>query len=56
MADEKAARKVTIGRVQRVEQLTPHMIRVVLGGPGLAGFRADEYTDHYVKLLFAPAG
>ncbi|WP_030904793.1 siderophore-interacting protein [Streptosporangium amethystogenes] len=56
MADEKAARKVTSGRVQRVERLTPHMIRVVLGGPGLAGFRADEYTDHYLKLLFAPAG
>ncbi|MFI6453534.1 siderophore-interacting protein [Streptosporangium amethystogenes] len=56
MADERAARKVTSGRVQRVERLTPHMIRVVLGGPGLAGFRADEYTDHYLKLLFAPAG
>ncbi|WP_440099155.1 siderophore-interacting protein [Streptosporangium sp. H16] len=59
MADEKAGRrtpKVTSGLVRRVERLTPHMIRVVLGGEGLAGFRADEYTDHYVKLLFAPAG
>ena len=59
MADEKAARpapKPTTGRVLRVERLTPHMIRVVLGGEGLAGFRADEFTDHYVKLLFAPAG
>ncbi|MFI6508810.1 siderophore-interacting protein [Streptosporangium sp. NPDC050855] len=59
MADDKAerpARKVTTGRVLRTERLTPHMIRVVLGGEGLAGFSADEYTDHYVKLLFAPAG
>ncbi|MER6829651.1 siderophore-interacting protein [Streptosporangium sp. NPDC000563] len=59
MADEKAERrnrKVTSGLVRRVERLTPHMIRVVVGGEGLSGFRTDGYTDHYVKLLFAPAG
>jgi len=59
MADEKdkrRARKVTSGLVRRVERLTPHMIRVVIGGEGLSGFRTDGYTDHYVKLLFAPAG
>ncbi|GAA4220562.1 siderophore-interacting protein [Streptosporangium album] len=39
-----------------MEQLTPHMIRVVLGGDGLAGFGAGEFTDHYVKLLFPPPG
>jgi len=32
------------------------MIRVVLGGAGLAGFPAGEFTDHYVKLLFPPPG
>jgi NADPH-dependent ferric siderophore reductase len=32
------------------------MIRVVLGGEGLAGFPAGEFTDHYVKLLFPPPG
>ncbi|GAA2862426.1 siderophore-interacting protein [Streptosporangium fragile] len=59
MADEKPARRartVTRGRVERVERLSPHMIRVVLGGEGLADFHAGEYTDHYVKLLFAPPG
>ncbi|ARP73963.1 NADPH-dependent ferric siderophore reductase [Streptomyces pluripotens] len=40
----------------RTERLTPHMQRVVLGGEGLSGFAADTCTDHYVKLLFAPAG
>jgi len=40
--------------VSRVERLTPHMSRVVLGG--LAGFDAGEFTDHYVKLLFPPDG
>jgi NADPH-dependent ferric siderophore reductase len=32
------------------------MIRIVLGGPGLADFTAGEYTDHYIKLLFPPDG
>ena len=45
-----------VGVVVRTERITPHMIRVVLGGDGLAGFPAGEFTDSYVKLLFAPAG
>ncbi|RJL35386.1 siderophore-interacting protein [Bailinhaonella thermotolerans] len=40
----------------RTTRITPHMIRVVLGGEGLAGFSAGEYTDHYVKLLWPRAG
>jgi NADPH-dependent ferric siderophore reductase len=32
------------------------MIRVVLGGDGLDGFDAGEFTDHYVKLQIPPAG
>lgn len=44
------------GRVEHVEQLTPHMVRVVLGGEGLDGFAAGEFTDHYVKLAFPPPG
>ncbi len=44
------------GRVEHVEQLTPHLVRVVLGGEGLTGFAAGEYTDHYVKLAFPPPG
>lgn len=37
-------------------RITPHMVRLVLGGDGAAGLDADEFTDHYVKLLFAPEG
>ncbi len=44
------------GRVEHVEQLTPQLVRVVLGGEGLAGFSAGEFTDHYVKLQFPPPG
>ncbi|MER5483259.1 siderophore-interacting protein [Streptomyces sp. NPDC002812] len=40
------------GQVLRVEWLTPHMVRVVLGGEGLQEFDAGQYTDHYVKLVF----
>ena len=44
------------GRVEEVHRLTPQLVRVVLGGEGLAGFSAGEYTDHYVKLQFPPPG
>ncbi|OIJ90683.1 NADPH-dependent ferric siderophore reductase [Streptomyces sp. MUSC 14] len=49
-------RKARTAQVVRTERLTPHMQRVVLGGEGLADFAADTCTDHYVKLLFGPAG
>ena len=42
--------------VLRTEQLSPHMIRVVFGGEGLAEFPAGEFSDHYVKLMFRPDG
>ncbi|WP_314173282.1 siderophore-interacting protein [Streptomyces winkii] len=58
MADRTARSKNLVhhARVVRTEQLTPHMVRVVLGGPGLAEFEAGEHTDHYVKLLFPVPG
>ncbi|MFC6885653.1 MULTISPECIES: siderophore-interacting protein [Actinomadura] len=58
MATEPARRrpKLNRGTVLRTERVTPHMIRVVVGGEGLAGFGAGEYTDHYVKLLFKQPG
>src|SRR4051794_32108548 len=52
----RPVRAATIGVVTRVQELTPHMVRVVVGGEGLAGLRAGDYTDHYVKVLFPPAG
>lgn len=36
--------------------LTPSMRRVVFTGADLACLRELPYTDHYLKLLFAPAG
>jgi NADPH-dependent ferric siderophore reductase len=49
-------RTPTRTEVLEVERLTPHLIRVVVGGDGLAGFEAGEFTDHYVKLQLPPPG
>ncbi|MEV0408406.1 siderophore-interacting protein [Actinoallomurus sp. NPDC050550] len=59
MANDRPAgrgRRLNHGRVRRVEWISPHMIRVVIGGDGLAGFPAGSYTDHYVKILFPVPG
>ncbi|MFJ3711942.1 siderophore-interacting protein [Streptomyces sp. NPDC090053] len=56
---EQPARKTPQAReaqVVRVERITPHMVRLVLGGEGLETFDATEFTDHYIKVLFAPEG
>ncbi|MFJ9339496.1 siderophore-interacting protein [Streptomyces sp. NPDC101733] len=53
---EGRARTVGTAVVVHTERLTPHMVRIVLGGDGLADFDAGVHTDHYVKLLFAPEG
>ncbi|WP_328316559.1 siderophore-interacting protein [Streptomyces sp. NBC_00388] len=43
-------------QVIRTERITPHMVRLVIGGEGLGAFDASEFTDHYIKVLFPPAG
>jgi NADPH-dependent ferric siderophore reductase len=45
-----------LAQVVRTTRVTPRMVRVVLGGDGLTGFPVGEFTDHYVKLLFAADG
>lgn len=44
-----------LATVVRCHHLTPHMIRIGLDGPDLAGF-ARGAPDQYVKLLFPAAG
>lgn len=61
MADTSAptarpARQAIRTVVQRVDRVSAHVLRVVLGGPGLDGFPAGAFTDHYVKLLFPAPG
>jgi NADPH-dependent ferric siderophore reductase len=44
------------GHVVRTERLTPSLVRVVLGGPGLEGFAMPDSTDAYVNVAIPPAG
>jgi NADPH-dependent ferric siderophore reductase len=52
----RPSRPVTQAEVTRVEQLTPHMVRVVVGGEALRRIEAGSCTDHYVKILFGRPG
>ncbi|MFG1706210.1 siderophore-interacting protein [Nonomuraea sp. M3C6] len=44
------------GVVLRTEWISRYMIRVVVGGEGLADFATTGMTDHYVKLVFPYEG
>lgn len=46
-------RTQTVMEVIRVEPLTAHMLRVVLGGAGFRQLDFKDGTDQYIKLLFA---
>ncbi|GIE93236.1 siderophore-interacting protein [Paractinoplanes rishiriensis] len=52
----RPARPATEAVVTRVEQLTPHMVRVVVGGEALRSIEAGSCTDHYIKVLFPQPG
>lgn len=44
------------GTVSSTTWLTPSMVRLELGGDGLAGFEMVDATDAYVNAAFPPAG
>lgn len=44
------------GAVLRREQLTPHLVRLVLGGDRLREWSWSGHTDSYLVLWFPPAG
>ena len=49
-------RRTTALRVLRTQRLSPHMVRVVLGGADLGAFPETPFTDRYVKLQFPRPG
>ncbi len=51
-----AGRPVHTFEVVRSEQLTPHLVRVLLGGGGFDTFTPNDFTDAYVKLVFVKDG
>jgi NADPH-dependent ferric siderophore reductase len=50
-----AGRPIHEFEVVRSEPLTPHMIRVVLGG-GFTTFTPSDFTDSYVKIVLPQSG
>jgi NADPH-dependent ferric siderophore reductase len=55
-APRRSGRPAVKLRVLRTERLTPHMIRIVAGGDGIADFTPNAFTDAYVKVLFKVPG
>jgi NADPH-dependent ferric siderophore reductase len=51
-----AGRRARTAIVARKEWLNPDMVRVHFTGPDLADLPELTFTDHYVKILFAPEG
>ncbi|BCW57645.1 NADPH-dependent ferric siderophore reductase [Paenarthrobacter nicotinovorans] len=42
--------------VLRNERLSPHMVRIVAGGPGFGDYANNQYVDRYVKIVFPQPG
>lgn len=42
--------------VLRREQLSPHMVRIIAGGPGFDSYVNNEFVDRYVKIVFPQPG
>jgi NADPH-dependent ferric siderophore reductase len=51
-----AGRPVHTFEVVGTDQLSPHLVRVVLGGSGFDTFVPNNFTDAYCKILFVPNG
>ena len=56
MPDQRRRGQLTRLEVLRTEWLTPHLVRVVAGGAGMAAFCPNEFTDQYVKVVFRRPG
>ncbi|MGO2931925.1 siderophore-interacting protein [Microbacterium sp.] len=46
--------QIVLEVIERI-RLTPHLVRIVAGGPGIAAVEENGFTDAYTKMLFAPA-
>lgn len=52
----RRSRPLVTLEVLRREQLTPHMVRIIAGGPNFDSFTANGYADAYCKIWFGPDG
>lgn len=56
MSEPRRGRAAYLATVIGNEPLSASVRRLVLGGPGLAGFQPCEHADSYVKLVFVHPG
>ena len=49
----RPARPQVVLEVVGREQISAHLVRLTLGGPGFADFQDKDATDRYIKILFA---
>lgn len=47
--------QIVLEVIERI-RLTPHLVRIIAGGPGIADVEDAGFTDAYTKMHFAPAG
>ncbi|MET4094927.1 siderophore-interacting protein [Arthrobacter sp. UYCu712] len=52
----RKSRPQTALTVLRREQLSPHMVRIVAGGPGFDSYVNNDFVDRYVKIAFPQPG
>jgi len=45
--------QIVLEVIERI-RLTPHLVRIVAGGPGISAVEANSFTDAYTKMIFAP--
>ncbi|MBL3700306.1 siderophore-interacting protein [Leucobacter luti] len=50
---QRPARPQIVLEVRERIQLSPHLVRIVAGGPGMAAVEPNPHTDAYSKMLFA---
>ncbi|GEK85568.1 siderophore-interacting protein [Microbacterium aerolatum] len=46
--------QIVLEVIERI-RLTPHLVRIVAGGPGMSAVEDNGFADAYTKMLFAPA-
>jgi NADPH-dependent ferric siderophore reductase len=49
----RPARPQAVLTVLRREWLGEHLVRITAGGPGFSALRMNDFTDKYVKIIFA---
>ncbi|MCU1405009.1 MAG: NADPH-dependent ferric siderophore reductase [Glaciihabitans sp.] len=49
---QRPQRPQTVLAVESTEWLSPHLVRVIVGGDGFANFQTNGATDKYVKVFF----